>query len=254
MIRTTLLVGALLAGAAVPAAAQNDIRPGQMVQGDLAPGDPVLDDDTHYDVWRFRGQAGHVYQVTLRSRDFDAFLAVGSRGAECTMCEMDDDGAGGTDARAEYSARTDGTVEIRVNSLSAGETGRYTLELRDVGEDGAQPMPAALPLEIGPAVAGELAEGDAVAENATFYDLYVYQGRAGETVTIRLDSNAFDAYLAIGRAENGEFRLLDSNDDGPDGTNSVLRVTLPDDGEYLVRANALMGGETGAYTLRLTRD
>lgn len=255
MTRTSLLFAVLLAGAAVPAAAQNDIRPGQTVQGELAPGDPTLDDDTHYDVWRFRAQAGHRYQVTLRSDAFDAYLAVGIRGGSgCEGCATDDDGAGGTDAQTEFRAPRDGTFEIRANSLSAGETGRYTLELRDLGEGEAEaPAVAAIPLESGPRVNGELTESDAQAEDESYYDLYVYRGRAGEAVTISLSSEAFDAFLSVGQVVNGVFQVLESNDDGPAGTDSLLRMTLPEDGEYLIRANTLMGGETGAYTIRLTR-
>ncbi|HYW13595.1 MAG TPA: pre-peptidase C-terminal domain-containing protein [Longimicrobium sp.] len=263
MIRTSLLLGVLLAGAAVPAAAQNSIRPGQTVQGELASDDPLLDDDTHFDVWRFQGQAGHTYQVTLRSDDFDAYLAVGSDGGGCDGCATDDDGAGGTDSRAEFRAPSDGTFEIRANSLSAGETGDYTLELEDLGEgedegegEGGEPDAsdvAAIPLESGPAVNGELTESDAQAEDESFYDLYVYRGRAGEAVTISLSSEAFDAFLTVGQLVNGAFQVLDANDDGPAGTDSFLRMTLPEDGEYLVRANTLGAGETGAYTIRLTR-
>jgi hypothetical protein len=256
MIRTSLLLGVLLAGAAVPAAAQNSIRPGQTVQGELSSADPVLEDDTHYDLWRFQGQAGRTYQVTLRSEAFDAFLAVGSAGDGGVS---DDDGAGGTDSRAEFVAPSDGTFEIRANSLMAGETGGYTLELQDVGEgQGEVGEPdasgvAAIPLEVGAHVNGELTESSAQAEDGSFYDLYVYRGRAGEAVTISLASEAFDAFLVVGQVVDGVFRPLESNDDGPAGTDSFLRMTLPEDGEYLVRANTLMGGETGAYTIRLTR-
>lgn len=255
MFRTSLLLGVLLAGATVPAAAQNPIRPGQTVQGELSSADPTLEDDTHYDVWRFRGQAGHVYEVTLRSDEFDAFLAVGSRGGSgCDGCATDDDGAGGTDSRAEFRAPADGTFEIRANSLSAGETGGYTLELQDLGEgEGEAGEVEAILLESGPHVNGELTDGDAQATDESFYDLYVYRGRAGEAVTISLSSEAFDAFLSVGRVMNGEFIVLESNDDGPAGTDSLLRMTLPEDGEYLIRANSLMGGETGAYTIRLTR-
>lgn len=257
MIRTSLILGVLLAGAAVPAAAQGDIRPGQTVQGELASGDPTLDDDTYYDVWRFRGQAGHVYRVTLRSGDFDAYLAVGSSAeGACSDCQSDDDGAGGTDSQVEFRAPADGSYEIRANSLAAGETGRYTVELQDQGEGGSAPAAdaVAMPIQAGRAVQGELTRDDAQADDDSFYDLYVFQGRAGETVTITLTSADFDAFLVLGRMVDGVFQPTESNDDGPDGTNSELRVTLPESGEYGIRANTLMGGETGAYTLRLTRS
>jgi hypothetical protein len=257
MIRTSLLLGVLLAGTAVPAAAQGDIRPGQSVRGELSSKDPTLDDDTHYDVWRFHGQAGHVYAVTLRSDDFDAYLAVGSSaGASCDDCETDDDGGGGTDSRVEFRVTSSGGYEIRANSLSGGETGAYTLELEDLGERDGPDMEVdveATPIQAGPAVRGELTEDDAQADDDSYYDLYVYRGRAGEAITISLSSEDFDAYLAVGRLVDGEIEVLETNDDGPAGTDSFIRLTLPDDGEYLIRANSLSAGETGVYTLRLTR-
>jgi hypothetical protein len=257
MIRTSLLLGVLLAGTAVPAAAQGDIRPGQSVRGELSSKDPTLDDDTHYDVWRFHGQAGHVYAVTLRSDDFDAYLAVGSSaGASCDDCETDDDGGGGTDSRVEFRVASSGGYEIRANSLSGGETGAYTLELEDLGERDGPDMEVdveATPIQAGPAVRGELTEDDAQADDDSYYDLYVYRGRAGEAITISLSSEDFDAYLAVGRLVDGEIEVLETNDDGPAGTDSFIRLTLPDDGEYLIRANSLSAGETGVYTLRLTR-
>ncbi|WP_420127490.1 PPC domain-containing protein [Longimicrobium sp.] len=256
MIRTSLLLGVLLAGTALPAAAQGTIRPGQTVRGELSSSDPVLEDGTHYDLWRFRGQAGHVYAVTLRSQDFDAYLAVGSSaGDHCEDCESDDDEGGGTDARVELRAGENGTYEIRANSLMEGETGAYTVELEDLGEREQRPESGAgaTPIRPGMAVQGELTENDAQAEDESYFDLYVYEGRADEAVTISLSSEAFDTFLAVGRLVDGEFELLDSNDDGPSGTDSVLRFTFPEDGEYVIRANSLMGGDTGAYTLQLTR-
>jgi hypothetical protein len=257
MIRTSLLLGALLAGTALPAAAQGNVRPGQTVRGELSSSDPVLDDNTHFDIWRFRGEAGHVYGVTLRSSDFDAYLAVGSSAAEgeCDDCESDDDEGGGTDSRVEFHVNSSGTYEIRANSLMEGETGAYTVELEDLGEGQHQTGGdvALIPIRSGQSVQGELTDDDAKAADDSYYDLYVYQGRAGETITIDLGSPAFDTYLAVGRMENGDFDELESNDDGPDGTDSQIRITLPEDGDYVIRANSLSGGETGAYTLRITR-
>lgn len=257
MIRTSLLLGVLLAGTALPAAAQGTIRPGQTVRGDLSSSDPVLDDNTHYDIWRFRGEAGHVYGVTLRSEDFDAYLAVGpSAGGDCEECESDDDEGGGTDSRVEFHAGGNGTYEIRANSLMEGETGAYTVELEDLGQ--AQGPAQALdgsftPIRAGAVIEGELTDDDSQADDDSYYDLYVYQGRAGETVSISLSSDEFDTYLVVGRIVDGAFEALESNDDGEDSTNSLIRITLPEDGDYVIRANSLIGDETGAYILRVTR-
>lgn len=255
MIRTSLILGALLAGAAVPAAAQGTIRPGQTVRGELSASDPTLADDSFYDIWRFRGEAGHTYGVTLRSDDFDAYLAVGSSaGDDCEDCETDDDGAGGTDSRVEFRADASGTYEIRANALSADETGGYTLELEDLGQ--VQQLPVqevpATPVRLGQRVQGELTQDDATAGDGSYYDLYSFQGRAGQTITITLRSDDFDAFVSIGILDGGEYMVLDGNDDGPEGTDSELTITLAETGEYLIRANSLSEGETGAYTLRIT--
>jgi hypothetical protein len=73
-------------------------------------------------------------------------------------------------------------------------------------------------------------------------------------VTIDLTSADFDAYLEVGRMTGGEFESLKSNDDaeGVDGTDARLEYIFPSAGEYIIRANTLTSGETGAYTLRLT--
>src|SRR5687768_16744971 len=100
-MRRTLLVLALLTAAA-PAASQPMLHPGQRVIETLSASDPTLRDGSHYDLWRFNALAGHVYLVTLRSSQFDAYLAVGESAADCTDCSTDDDGAGGNDAALRF--------------------------------------------------------------------------------------------------------------------------------------------------------
>jgi hypothetical protein len=282
-MRNTLpfLSAALLACVAVPAVAQGTIRPGQTVRGELAASDGTLDDGSFFDVWRFRAQAGHVYAVTLRSDAFDAFLSVGSSaGPDCEDCEADDDGAGGTDSEVLIRASANGMLEIRANSLMAEETGAYTLALEDRGENaqideededeyaGVDEEPVAdvgdemeameivgtpTPVRLDRAAQGELGEDDAQAADDSFYDLFSYRGRAGETITITLRSEDFDAFLSVGRRVDGRFEVMESNDDGEEGTDSELTITLPEAGEYLIRANSLFPEETGAYTLQITR-
>ncbi|HEX2078761.1 MAG TPA: PPC domain-containing protein [Longimicrobium sp.] len=247
----TLLLALLATAAAAPAAAQGTIQPGQRVTGQLTASDPTLDDGSHYDVWRFQGQAEHRYRVTLRSDDFDAYLAVGSRvGGECDGCRTDDDGAGGTDALVEFIGRADGTYEIRANSYDADEVGGYELMLEDEGiaDEPDGPADTGIPITLDRAVEGELARGDEKA-GSSYTDTYTYRGRAGETITIRLDSEEFDTYVEMGQVDGGECTDMDANDDGGEGTNSLLTVTLPDDGAYHIHVRSSGPGETGAYTL-----
>lgn len=251
----TLLLGLLLTGAAAPAAAQGTIQPGQRVTGQLTASDPTLNDGSHYDVWRFRGQAAHRYRVTMRSDDFDAYLAVGVRAGEaCEGCETNDDGAGGSDALVEFTGSADGTYEIRANSYDADRTGGYELTLEDEGvvQEPEEPEATGTPIALGETVQGELARGDEKA-GGSYVDTYTYRGRAGETITITLGSEEFDTEIEMGQVDGGECRDMDGDDNGGEGTNSLLTVTFPDDGAYHIHVRSAGHGETGAYTLRVER-
>jgi hypothetical protein len=68
-----------------------------------------------------------------------------------------------------------------------------------------------------------------------------------------MESDEFDTMVAFGRLVRGAFQEESANDDGPDGTNSELDVTIERDGEYVVRATTLGAGVLGAYTITVTR-
>lgn len=249
---------ALLAVAA-PAAAQNTIRPGEPVTGELSASDPVLDDGSHYDVWRFAAVAQHRYRVTLRSEDFDAYLAVGTHAdSDCEDCQTDDDGAGGTDAQVEFTRAEDGTWEIRANSYDADETGGYQLVLEDLGvgeeghDHGEEAAPRGEPIALDQAVTGELTRFDRKL-GASYSDTWTYDGRAGETIIVTLRSEDFDAYLTMGEYAGGECTEMDTNNNGAGGTDSKLTVELPDDGAYHIHVSSATQGGIGRYTLLVER-
>jgi hypothetical protein len=248
---STLLLAALAGAlsAAPHAAAQGTLTPGSAAEGALTATDPVLDDDSHYDLWTFRGVAGRRYAVTLRSTDFDAYLAVGvDAGSGCDLCLTDDDGGGGTDSRVVFRAPADGVYQIRANSLGGGETGRYTLSLAEL-----PPLRATGEVRAGETVQGTLQEGDEEADDGSWMDLWTLRGRAGERLVLTLRSEDFDAYLAFGRIVDGGFVEIASDDDGGGGLNSRLEVTLDEAGVYHVSAGALYSDESGAYTLTVER-
>lgn len=239
-----------------PAPVVTDPRPatlGEQIEGALEETDPVMEEDeSFYDLYTIQGREGQRLVITMRSTAFDTYLGFGRmEGGELNATETDDDGAGeGTDSRLRVTIPADGEYVIRANSLGAGQTGGYTLlvEERTVNPNPAVPQP----IGSGAEVSGTLDEGDAVLEDDSFYDYFIYQGHAGEQLTIEMMSDAFDTFLAIGRVlPGGEFEEVSSADDGGDGTNSRLEVTLPSDGQYVIRANSLMAGQTGEYSLRV---
>ncbi|HEY0019931.1 MAG TPA: hypothetical protein VGC13_26760 [Longimicrobium sp.] len=269
-----LLVLFLLAAA--PAAAQRPIAVGETVTGELAAGDLATPDGNHYDAWRFSAQEGVTYVITLRSEDFDAFLRAGLRdGTNCEPCDWDDEGAGGTDARLVVRAEVGTSYVIHAGTYAPGETGRYTLHLEKaettVGYDAdttvavgpgadsvvsAEPgpdienMPRALAMD----ETGRLEEGDTRQENGALMDVFTYQGIAGDTITIQMESEDFDTVVRVLiQRDDGGWEEIGFDDDGGSGTDSELTMLLAWDDTYFIHAAALNPGEGGAYRFRIYR-
>ncbi|WP_420472292.1 peptidase [Brevundimonas sp. FT23042] len=247
---TSVLLAGGLALAAQPVAAQSIIRPGDAVEGQLSRADRLLDDGSFYDCFNLQAPAGERVQITLRSGDFDAYLAV-VQGADCPAggdVGGDDDGAGGTDSRAEVTIGPGG-YSIRANSLNAGETGRYTLTVERLA---ARPAPEPVALGRGQAQRfGSLGEGDAIAADGSFFDCYSFDVSRGQTRRIRLMSQDFDAFLSLHEGGRCDAEI-DTDDDGLGmGTDALIERTFDRNGRYSIRANSLSPGETGRYRLVL---
>ena len=108
----------------------------------------------------------------------------------------------------------------------------------------AQPEPAiALLLE----AQGVLEPGDTTLPDGTLADAYRFEGIGGETVTILLESNAFDTFLYLLDAQG---KTVAVNDDiSTTNSNSAIIVPLPENGVYQVFANAFDQQGQGAYSL-----
>lgn len=115
----------------------------------------------------------------------------------------------------------------------------------------AAPLAAQQPLPTdGESVTGEITEQSQVlTENIQYTDLYTVSGEAGERIAIELMSDDFDAYLEIGRIEDGRFVTLRSDDDSGGDLNSRLVFTFPETGDYIVRARPLGAGSIGTYLI-----
>jgi hypothetical protein len=249
----TLLHRAALATllVAAPAAAQPALQAGQTISGRLEASDPILDDGSHYDEYLYRGAPGERITITLRSAAFDAYLHWGTlNGSAFTSIDSDDDGAGGTDARIAATVGASGTHVVRVNSLSAGETGAYTLSVERVG-GGAPAGGRGRTLRSGERVTGRLTAADPALPDGSHHHTYLYEGRAGEALVVTLSSTEFDAFLRWGRMEGGRYEHLGDDDDGAGGTNARLHLTLERPGTYAIQANSFSAGQTGSYTLML---
>jgi hypothetical protein len=225
------------------------IEVGETRQGTLVADGPILyegNSDVPYHLYTFQARAGQQLVAVMESDDFDAYLAFGPMAGDTVeVTGTDDDSGGGTNALLRMSIPRDGTYGIHARPLGSGRTGAYSITLREALV--SAPRSLAANEEVG----GVLGESDPD-EEQKYFDQWLYTGAAGETVRIWLRSEDFDAYLSVGRIVGGIYQELDWNDDGgEEGTDSYLELTLPADGEYVIRATTFSSGSTGSYTLKV---
>lgn len=96
---------------------------------------------------------------------------------------------------------------------------------------------------------GTLASGDETLDDGSFFDAHYFTGRAGQEVTIYLESNEFDTYLMV-FGPNGE-KVAEVDDVDQSTTNSAATINLPSNGDYAVVATSYSPGETGSYVVTI---
>jgi hypothetical protein len=251
------MVAAALCTVAIaqPLQGQGVITASQTVSGRLDASDRVRDsDNTYYDDWFYVGRAGERITVTQRSSDFDSWLLIGRIvNGEFQLDEYNDDDGGGNDSRIDFTLPEDGPYVIRVNVVGRGRTGAYTLRVDRAG-GGAAPRPTGgMVLSAGQSFTGALEPSDPLWTDDTHYDLWRYYGRAGERLTIIMRSPSFNSYMQYGRMNGNEFNYLGGSTGRTIGgqQETVLDVTLPETGEYGIRANS-HGRHTGEYVLTVS--
>gem|GEM_PF-978080 len=105
-------------------------------------------------------------------------------------------------------------------------------------------------ISVGQTVSGTISTTDPKVEvDDSHYDCWVFTAPAG-VYTVDYRSDAFDAFLAIGKGRNCSGETTVANDDWGDGLDSHAEFAT-DGGPWFIKANTLGGGETGAYTLTL---
>jgi hypothetical protein len=103
-------------------------------------------------------------------------------------------------------------------------------------------------LSVGGEAAGSLQDGDQRLDSGEYVDIWTFEGRAGQQVTINMSSTEVDAYLML----RGPSGLSEWNDDRATGeTNARITVRLPADGVYRISATSYEPDESGDYLISL---
>lgn len=250
VIRATPLVAgsegaytlALASGPELPAAQSIEI--GGSVEGALSEDDSKGESGTAADAYRFSGREGQRIRIDMSSDDFDTYLELFDAG-HVSLAEDDDGGPEGTNSRLTFTLPSTGDYFIEARAFTEA-TGGYALSISEV-----EPEKAPEDLPFGSTIQGEVSETDPADGDDRRFDAYAFRGVAGQRVQAIMRSGDFDTYLQIGRA-GAEFEALVSDDDGlGEGTDSRLSYTLPEDGDYVLRASPLGSGDDGLYSLEL---
>ncbi len=216
---------------------------GQTVDGNLGPEQPSA-------FFVFTAQAGDTVTVTLivTGGALDPFLVLNDMAR--TPLAVDDNGAGGLDARLSYVIPADGDYLIQAThagGIIPPEGGSYTLNLTAVTETVppeesaagaviASNTPLLAPLMTGTTLSDSLTR-------QTPLRLYWFEGRAGDLLVVMPQQLAeFQPLLALYDNAFGEV--------GRAAPGAALRLLLPDDGVYfLAVALPLTSSLGGTFTL-----
>lgn len=199
------------------------------------------------DAWALEGRAGQRVRIEARSDAFDTVLGV-SDSVIFVEHESDDAPGLGTDSALNLELE-DKTYIVFVRSYAEGDSGPYTLSVRDAPAAPVRARARAQALTMGQQAQGAIGPDDPLDEDSDrSHDIWAFDGRAGQSVRIEVSSTDFDTYAIL---ELNETQIA-VNDDAPGGTDSVIEHTLPRDGRYEIKVRPYAEDGAGDYTLSVS--
>jgi len=177
------------------------------------------------DYWSFEGTRGQILQLEGQAKQFDLFLDLISPSGDTIA--MNDDGAGGTNPLMTTLLPDTGRYIVRAACFGNGGSGAYALK--------RSPSPIRA-LALGVKGEGSIGLGGT--------EIWSLQGHAGQTILVSARSQEFDTVLRIVGPDGVD---VAANDDGGDGTDSLVSIKLPLDGTYTVWVT---GKGSGKYAVR----
>jgi TolB protein len=189
-------------------------------------------------VWTFNADTGNLVTIRMESSDFDSYLELYDPSNR--LITTNDDGGGNLNSLiSSQRLVASGTYTVIARSYGNNDSGNYVISIQ-ISTNDASGLPF---LVYDQEYDGYLTEGER--------QLWTFQGNAGDVITIRLNSNQFDPYLELYAPEGG---LLESDDDGGDGLNSLInRRQLLTTGTYTIIVRDYGDNDNGNFTLEVER-
>ena len=224
--------------------------PWPSASGFLGPGDTVLPENKYADGWTLPLQAGQQVSLRVVSSDFDPTISVVAPGGETFA----NDDLEGFNAGVDITASQAGPLSITVTSYrtidAQPQAGNYVLYASAGVPVAASvaaappPGPPGIPSYDWPNVRGALREDDKRTSAGWIADAWEVPARAGEPLSIRMASTAFDAFVAVVEPDG----WVSYNDD-LDGSHAGIDFVPLVDGTVLVFATSSGENRVGEYAL-----
>ena len=193
-----------------------------------------LDDQNNRDLYSIEVGIGTSLKISLmrRSDDLDPILRLYS--SNMVLLETDDDGGEGRNSLIEDRLVPAGTYYIEVNRFNDGTSGSYSLTV--LGEvEGPQRI------ELGETIQGRLDDQN----NRDLYSIEVRTETSLDLSVMRRSGN-LDPLL---RLYSSNIELLEWDDDGGEGVNSLIEDRRVPAGTYYIEVNRYDDGTSGSYSL-----
>lgn len=219
-----------------------------IVQGRLTKDSNLLDsDNSYFNVYTLDARTNQLFSIEMSSTEVDPYLMVLAPWGE--MIDQDDNSGMGNTARVLLQSPVEGEYTILANAGTAGEQGLFSLnvttattekELLGGGRSPTSPIIVQAANRLSP-------DGPRLQYDGSLYHEHTFNGTAGQTVTVIMESSDFDPYIILVGPDGQE---LSQNDDiSATIRNSALTIKLPTTGTYTVVANAYDGSGFGQYQL-----
>src|SRR5262249_41633441 len=93
-------------------------------------------ENRYFESFPYHFERGTIYQIDVKSTDFDAFLYLKEGdGAEAKTIGWDDDGGEGLNARYFFRPEKSGDYNVWATTFRPNTTGNYTLQIRQIRLD-----------------------------------------------------------------------------------------------------------------------
>jgi serine protease Do len=251
-----VLAAALLVSGSLAAQADQfqSINYGETLAAYLTTSDDTLGDGSYFKGFVFDAQMADTVTISLISDDFDAVILIAdSAGEFLSSGGSDNNSAGQCNAQLTLEIPVAGSYLILATTNYAGEKGEFQLSL----VRGVRSPPSSEPcrgffetkgaLSLGDSIRGELGPPGDSKLGPSYFQVWELEIPYGQTVTVDLVSDAFDARLRLYR---GFRTAVDANDDGAGQCNARLVLT---GGAHPYRIVMTTGKEeeTGEYLLAM---